>query len=57
MRANRCHTYCLERDYSTNKIIFKPIRKECDGCEYLKKRLLDEKLNIFIKSQKIKEEK
>ena len=57
MRANRCRAHCLQTDYSTNKEIFKPILKDCKNCEFLKKRVLDQKLEEFIKEQKAKGEK
>lgn len=57
MRANRCRTYCVEKDYSTNKLIFRPILKDCKNCEFLKKRVLDKDLSEFIEAQKIKKGK
>lgn len=56
MRANRCRIHCIEKDYSQNKLIFKPILKDCKNCEFLKKRVLDKKLEEFIKEQKAKSE-
>lgn len=56
MRANRCRIYCVENDYSQNKLIFRPMHEDCKDCEFLKKRVLDKKLEEFIKEQKAKNE-